>query len=70
MINNSVTLGDGSTVHAIEQAQSFGPSATLEGLLLVEDKDGNIRRMNGKQLAEFHEREPDFVKHWKLQSRD
>jgi hypothetical protein len=62
------TLADGSTVHAIDSARSSGPAKPLEGLLLVEDNDGNIRRMNGAQLAEFAALAPIFLKHWRIKA--
>lgn len=49
-------------VHAIDAARTFGNVRSIEKHLLVEDAEGIIRRINGAQLAELADLEPEFVR--------
>ena len=60
-------LDDGLTVHLIEGSEAVGPGRELAGSLLVEKPDGTFRRMTGRELVDFVERNP-WVRDWRTAS--
>ncbi len=57
----------GKTVHAIEKTDTFGPGQSLQGFLIVEEADGSLHKMTGKELAAFGVLNPRFIAKWDIE---
>jgi len=59
-------LPAGITIHAIEECQTFGDRKTLRGVLIVEEADGSLHRITGREMSDWNESLSPFLKKWRL----
>jgi hypothetical protein len=57
------------TYVGIERAVTLGPHLRrpVEGQVYIEQSDGSLKPINGKELADLIHKYPRFVKHWRLE---